>query len=333
MAPERSIEWNFETNDRFGSTLMEVENLSLAFGERKLFEGATFTISPGERLGIIGRNGTGKSSLLKILTGVLSSSTGEIHRQSRLQIGILDQNRSGLKLDDTVYESVGGADFVDVHGQRVHVAGFLAKFLFGRTMLDQKVLLLSGGERARLLLAKLLLQGANLLVLDEPTNDLDLLTLRALEEALLEFGGGVLVVTHDRAFLDRVCTGILSIEEEQVVSYADRSQVMAAAATRRQALQAELQAQKDAEQAKVSKPTKQKSGLSYKEKKELEALPDQIEEWENQMAEIDEILLNPETYTNPEIRVAELQIKKEGLEAQIDLAMERWEELSDKALD
>ena len=110
-----------------------------------------------------------------------------------------------------MYESVGGADFVDVHGKRVHVVGFLSKFLFGRTMLDQKVELLSGGERARLLLAKLLLQGANLLMLDEPTNDLDLLTLRALEDALLEFGGAVVVVTHDRAFLDRVCSGILSI--------------------------------------------------------------------------------------------------------------------------
>ena len=135
----------------------------------------------------------------------MTSPTGQIHGQSRLQIGVLDQNRTGLKLDDTVYESVGGADFVDVQGHRVHVVGFLSKFSFGRTMLDQKVSLLSGGERARLLLAKLLLQGANLLILDEPTNDLDLLTLRALEEALLEFGGGVLVVTHDRAFLDRVC--------------------------------------------------------------------------------------------------------------------------------
>lgn len=333
LAPERSIAWNFETNDRFGSTLMEVENLSLAFGDRQLFEDATFTISPGERLGIIGRNGTGKSSLLKILTGTLTSSTGQIHRQSRLHIGVLDQNRSGLKMDDTVYESVGGADFVDVHGQRVHVVGFLSKFLFGRTMLDQKVSLLSGGERARLLLAKLLLQGANLLILDEPTNDLDLLTLRALEEALLEFGGGVLVVTHDRAFLDRVCTGILSIEDGEVVSYADRSQVMRAAAARRQAEQARLQAQKEAAAAKNPTPIKKKSGLSYKEKKELEALPDQIELLEEQVSEIDAVLLDPTTYTNATIRVSELQAKKEHLETEIEMAMERWEELSEKSMD
>ena len=117
LAPERSIAWDFETNDRFGSTLMEVEDLSLAFGDRVLFEGATFTLSPGERLGIIGRNGSGKSSLLKLLTGDLKSPTGQIHRQSRLHVGVLDQNRTGLKMDDTVYESVGGADFVDVHGQ------------------------------------------------------------------------------------------------------------------------------------------------------------------------------------------------------------------------
>ena len=223
---------------------------------------------------------------------------------------MLDQNRTGLKLDDTVYESVGGADFVDVHGHRVHVVGFLSKFLFGRTMLDQKVSLLSGGERARLLLAKLLLQGANLLILDEPTNDLDLLTLRALEEALLEFGGGVLVVTHDRAFLDRVCTGILSIEEAEVVSYADRSQVVRAAMMRRQAEQATLQVEKEALKAKSPKSDKKKTGLSYKEKKELEALPDQIEVWEVEVSDIDAVLLDPDTYTNPDIRVSDLQSSK-----------------------
>ena len=148
-------------------------------------------------------------------------------------------------------------------------------------MLDQKVSLLSGGERARLLLAKLLLQGANLLILDEPTNDLDLLTLRALEEALLEFGGGVLVVTHDRAFLDRVCTGILSIEDGEVVSYADRSQVLRAATLRRQEEQAALQAEKEAT-GSIAKSYAEKPGLSYKEKKELEALPDHIETLEQQ---------------------------------------------------
>ena len=333
LAPERSIAWNFETNDRFGSTLMEVEDLSLAFGDRVLFEGATFTLSPRERLGIIGRNGTGKSSLLKLLTGDLSSPTGQIHRQSRLQVGVLDQNRTGLKMDDTVYESVGGADFVDVHGQRVHVVGFLAKFLFGRTMLGQKVSLLSGGERARLLLAKLLLQGANLLILDEPTNDLDLLTLRALEEALLEFGGGVLVVTHDRAFLDRVCTGILSIEEGEVVCYADRSQVVRAATLRRQEEQVALQAEKEAQQIKAPKPVQKKSGLSYKEKKELEALPDQIEALEQQLTDVDSVLLDPTTYTNPDIRISELQAQKETLENEIEQAMERWEELSEKTLE
>ena len=332
MPSERSIEWNFDTDDRFGSTLMEVEDLSIRFGTRQLFSEATFTISPKERIGIVGRNGTGKSSLLKLLTGQLKSSTGQIHRQSRLHIGILDQNRSGLKPDDTVYESVGGADFVDVQGQRVHVVGFLAKFLFGRTMLDQKVSLLSGGERARLLMAKLLLQGANLLILDEPTNDLDLLTLRALEEALLEFGGGVFVVTHDRAFLDRVCTGILSIEEEQVVSYADRSQVMKAAHARRQAHQAEQQSRKETVEPQA-KTVKQQLGLSYQEKKELESLPDRIEHWETEVEQMNSVILDPTTYSNPDIDVALLQQNKETLESQIEDAMERWEDLSERSLD
>jgi len=331
MPNEREISWAFDTDDRFGSTLMEVENLSLRFGDRQLFSEATFTVSPKERIGIVGRNGTGKSSLLKILIGELSSPTGQIHRQSRLQIGLLDQKRSGLKPDDTVYESVGGVDFVDVQGNRIHVVGFLAKFLFGRTMLDQKVSLLSGGERARLLMAKLLLQGANLLVLDEPTNDLDLLTLRALEEALLEFGGGVLVVTHDRAFLDRVCTSILSIEEGQVISYADRRQVMLAATKRKQAEQNALQAQKERQTQHKPHQKKEQKGLSYNEKKELASLPDQIDAWEAEVAELDAVLLDPTTYTNRDIDVGAIQRQKEKLEAEIEIALERWEELSERA--
>ena len=329
---DRAISWSFETEDRFGSTLLEVEELSMSFGDRTLFTGGTFTVSPKERVGIVGRNGTGKSTLLKMLLGTLTSSTGQIHRQSRLQIGLLDQHRTGLNPEDSVYESVGGADFVDVHGKRVHVAGFLAKFLFDRTMLDQKVSLLSGGERARLLMAKLLLEGANLLLLDEPTNDLDLLTLRALEHALLEFGGGVVVVTHDRAFLDRVCTKIVSIEQEQLVLYADRSQVLRAAQNRRQK---ELELIQVADQRKqnsqsTSTPPR-RSGLSYHEKKELERLPDQIDEWEVQVGEIDETLGNPDTYINSDIDIFQLQQQKEGLEAQIELALERWEVLSEKA--
>ena len=331
MPNEREISWAFDTDDRFGSTLMEVESLSLRFGDRQLFSEATFTVSPKERIGIVGRNGTGKSSLLKILIGELSSPTGQIHRQSRLQIGLLDQKRSGLKPDDTVYESVGGVDFVDVQGNRIHVVGFLAKFLFGRTMLDQKVSLLSGGERARLLMAKLLLQGANLLVLDEPTNDLDLLTLRALEEALLEFGGGVLVVTHDRAFLDRVCTSILSIEEGQVISYADRRQVMFAATKRKQAEQNALQAQKERQTQHKPHQKKERRGLSYNEKKELASLPDQIDVWEAEVAELDAVLLDPTTYTNRDIDVGAIQRQKEKLEADIEIALERWEELSERA--
>ena len=329
LPKERAISWSFETDDRFGSTLLEVEDLSIAFGDRTLFTGGTFTVSPKERVGIVGRNGSGKSTLLKMLLGTLQSPTGKIHRQSRLQIGLLDQHRTGLKPDDSVYESVGGVDFVDVHGKRVHVTGFLSKFLFDRTMLDQKVSLLSGGERARLLMAKLLLQGSNLLLLDEPTNDLDLLTLRALEEALLEFGGGVIVVTHDRAFLDRVCTKIVSIEEEQLVLYADRSQVLRAAQNRRQAELERLQL----EQERVApKPEpKKRVGLSYHEKKELENLPDKIDEWETVVGQIDEILGDPNTYSDKSIDVVALQQQKEGLEAQIELALERWEALSEKA--
>ena len=336
LPQERELSWNFVTEDRFGATLLEVENLALRFGDRELFSNVNFTISPKQRLGIVGANGTGKSSLLKIISGVLQPNAGQLKKQSRLQIGLLDQHRTGLNPEDTVFEAAGASDFVEVNGRNIHVVGFLAKFLFPREMLDQKVALLSGGERARLLMAKLMLQGANLLLLDEPTNDLDLLTLRALEEALLEFGGAVLLVTHDRAFLDRVCTGVLAFQNQKLLPYADRQQVMLA----EKQYQAELaaqealqkQAKKDAnttEMRQNESVKNSKTKLSYKERKELDALPDQIENLEQRVAQIHEILSDPNTYSDSNIDVSALNQELAQSEDRILELMERWETLSE----
>ncbi|MFT4975454.1 MAG: ATP-binding cassette subfamily F protein uup, partial [Myxococcota bacterium] len=187
---------DMRTGDSFGGTLLDVQGISKGFGDRTLIKNLSFSVSPRDRLGIVGPNGAGKSTLLKMLLGSLEPDEGSMMRASRVRVGLLDQERTGLNDSETVYEAAGGGgEFVRVGDQQIHVTSFLNRFLFSREHYDQQVGKLSGGERARLLMARLLLQGANLLMLDEPTNDLDLMTLRVLEDALLSYDGGVIVVT------------------------------------------------------------------------------------------------------------------------------------------
>ena len=328
LAKERELNWSFSTEDRFGATLLEAHDVGLAFGEQQLFTGIHFSVLPKQRLGILGPNGAGKSSLLKIVSGQLSPSSGQILRQSRLKIGMLDQQRSGMKDEDTVFEAAGGgADFVSISGNRVHVAGFLSRFLFGREMLNQKVSLLSGGERARLLLAKLMLEGANLLLLDEPTNDLDLLTLRALEMALLEYGGAVIVVTHDRAFLDRVCNSVLAFEGSRAVLYADRHQATLAAKVRSSSAPT-VTAKRSSQETSREQPSK----LSYKERQELEALPDVIEGLEEEHEMLGQQLGDPDNYTDSNVDISGLQARLSEIEGALEKKMARWEWLSERDL-
>ena len=219
----------------------------------------------------------------------------------------------------------GGGDHVRIGDRSVHVATFLRRFLFPREMLDQKVGSLSGGERARILLAKLILEGANLILLDEPTNDLDLLTLRALEEALIDFSGAVVVVTHDRAFLDRICTSVLSFEPEgRVVEYADRLQAMAAF----RAL--DVPAAPEPKPERPVRTPSSRSRLSYKEKRELDALPGRIEELEEEQGKITALLNDPETYRTPGVDHGGLNAHLESLESELEALYDRWAALSER---
>ncbi len=212
--------------------------------------------------------------------------------------------------------------------QTIHVAGFLRRFLFRREQLEQRVHSLSGGERMRLLLAKMMLAGANVILLDEPTNDLDLMTLRVLEEALLAFDGASLVISHDRALIDRVCSAVLNFEEGgKVVRYASRMQ----------AIQAQPKEEKPSkmERAPSPKPAKEnrsKQGLSFKEKKELESLPEQLERLEGERDTLSELLANPETYQDGDLDLAEITRSFEDLERRIAKHYARWESLEEKQL-
>ncbi|MBX2799465.1 MAG: ABC-F family ATP-binding cassette domain-containing protein [Myxococcales bacterium] len=331
---ERRLQLLFETGVPKGSTLVELHGVAKGFGDgAPLFRDVDLTVRPGDRIGIVGANGAGKSTLLRVILGQLAPDVGEVLRRPRLMPGVLDQQRTGLNDDDTVLWAAGdGRTHLTVGDHEIHVAGFLERFAFRREMFEQKVAGLSGGERARLLLAKLMLTGANLLVLDEPTNDLDLLTLRTLEEALLGYDGGVLVVTHDRAFMDRVCTQLIHLPGDgSVVTYADRAQLMTAQSVqRRQQREAATTAARRAEPT-PAKATAAPKRLSYKEKQELEELPAKIEALEEEQARIEGVLGDPATYRDRADEVASLNEQLEKLPAEIEALYGRWEALSERA--
>ena len=317
---------------RGGSTAIEMHDVSKGFGGRTLFEDLTITIQPGDRVGIVGPNGAGKTTLLRMIRGMEQPDSGQLVRGARVKLGVLDQARSGLNDGETLFEAVGrGNDRVVIGDNTLHVASFLERFLFPRDMHQQKVAGLSGGERARLLLARLMLEGSNLLLLDEPTNDLDLLTLRILEEALLEFDGTVIVVTHDRAFLDRVCTAVLGLDGEGgAMVFADRLQFEAEQKAREARKQSEAATKATPSSRPTASSSMPKARLSYKESKELESLPDRIARAEGALAALNETLADPTTYEEGADHVAALGAEHQQLEGELESMMERWVELEER---
>jgi ATP-binding cassette subfamily F protein uup len=250
-----------------------------------------------------------------------------------VKLAVLDQARTGLTDSDTVFEAAGaGNDRVVVGEETLHVASFLKRFLFPREMLDQRVAGLSGGERARLLLARLMLQGSHLLLLDEPTNDLDLTTLRVLEEALLGFDGAALIVTHDRAFLDRVCTAVLAFHGNgRIVRYASRLQWVAAAEAEAREAEAEAARAAEAQARRTAPPAAEPARpapaarLSWKEQQELAALPGRLEAMEADRAALEARLADPATWKGG--AGAEESRRLADLAATIEQSWARWEAL------
>jgi ATP-binding cassette subfamily F protein uup len=314
-----------------GQLVFEAEGVAVSYGDREIFSGFTSRILRGERIGIVGPNGVGKSTLLKLLLGEIEPSQGSVRRGSRLEVAYYDQQRAQLELDAPVTHNINArSDFVLVNGENRHVSGYLQDFLFRPEQLLTPARALSGGERNRLLLARLFAQPANLLVLDEPTNDLDIDTLELLQEMVANFSGTLLLVSHDRAFIDRVVTSLLVLEgdgrvQDFVGGYSDWAQWRAARDAARDAKSAATSL-RDAPTAAA--PAKRR--LSYKEQRELDALPAQLELLEVERAGLQARIAEPQFYSREHTAVAATLQALSELETRIEAAFSRWGELESR---
>jgi ATP-binding cassette subfamily F protein uup len=320
---------------KLANRVIELREVGMELAGRVLFQNVSLNLAARERLGIVGRNGLGKSTLLKIMLRQMEPTRGEVEIGSRTEINYVDQDR--LLLDDakTVWEEVGeGSEYVRLGEENITLRGYLRRFLFTEERINTKINQLSGGERSRVLLAKILKRGGNVLILDEPTNDLDLGTLRLLEEALVAFGGSVIVVSHDRYFLNRVCTAILAFEGEGALRYnvgnydyylekrlEEDCRASASLADRERAGDA------PALQVKSRKPRK----LKWKEERELEGMEAAILAAENEVARIEALFAEPDFYTEHAAKLSRFEAELRAARDEVARLYARWAELGEVA--
>ena len=315
---------------RSGMLVAEVKEVGFAYNDQTIVNDFSTTVMRGDKIGIIGPNGAGKTTLLRLLLGQLPPQSGSVRLGTNLELAYFDQLRDQLDDEATVQESIaGGLDTIEMDGQRKHVIGYLQDFLFTPERARTQVKFLSGGERNRVLLAKLFAKPANVIVLDEPTNDLDTETLELLEERLVGFKGTLLLVSHDRAFLNNVVTSTIVFEttgvREYVGGYDDWLRQRTATATKPQA-----SAMEKKNTAKV-KATSTERRLGYKEKRELEMLPATIEQLEADAAKLHEVMATAEFYKQPSEQIAAQQAELKEIEQRLSQAYHRWEELEQLA--
>ena len=350
---ERQADFRLQS-ERQGKTILDLTGVCAERDGKRLIQGLDLALRPGDRIGIVGPNGSGKTTLLLAILDQLEITSGTITHGSNTKIGYLDQARGELDPKDTVREAaVGDATEIAIGEERLSVGSYLERFLFDRKQQRVKIAELSGGERARVCLARLLAQKCNLLLLDEPTNDLDVMTLSSLESMLLDFGGSILLVSHDRWLLDRVTTGILAFEGEGRVEYyvggfgdyrerrarERASESMRAkegtgkkglgrrsADTSQSGASAQTSSGGTVALSSATKPIKPKK-LSHAEKRELEGMMDAIEAAELQVATVQEKLADPAIYQSAGNEVATLRGELEVAEAEALRLTERWEEL------
>ena len=324
---------HIEEADLSGRKVIRARNLSYRYGDAPpLIENFSTTIVRGDRIGILGNNGVGKTTLLRLLLGELTPDTGTLKLGTNLEIGYFDQLRGALETDKSVAENVGdGKTYIRINGKERHVVGYLKGFLFDTKRAMTPVKALSGGERNRVILAKLFTQPANLLVLDEPTNDLDMETLDVLEDRLTEFSGTLIVVSHDRQFLDNVVTSTIAFEEDgQVREYVGGYTDWVRQGHR---LTETENPEKEAESDRPTKAEPKRSAphkLGYREQRELDSLPDDIERLEKAIADAEAGMAEPDFYSRDHAEVEKELERFRELQKTLDLSIERWTELSDK---
>lgn len=319
---------------RLGNKTVELKNVSLSFGSRKIIDDFSFEFEPGSRIGLVGPNGIGKSTLLKIITGSLIPDRGEAVAAPTVEFNYIDQSRLVLDPEKSVLEEIGeGVENVQLGTEKISVWGYLKRFLFEDERINTKIKYLSGGERARLTLAKILKQGGNFLILDEPTNDLDLSSLRLLEEALLSYSGCLLVVSHDRYFLNRVCTGILTFDPGGKIVYTpgDYDYSLEKRWERRAAAEpAPVRETTKPSAAPAPAPARTPRKLSFKENRELEGMEEAVTAAEEKIAEIEACFGDPDFFEKYGSRSAELQRELDAARAEAARLYQRWEELENK---
>jgi len=343
------VNMSVSEQERSGKRVIEVHNISYSYGDQSIVKNFSTLITRGDRIAILGPNGVGKSTLLKLLLGQLRPDEGRVELGTKLEIAYFDQLRSELDLKKSVRDNLAeGTDKVVVAGKEKHVMSYLSDFLFSPQRANSPVSTLSGGERNRLMLAKLFARPFNLLVMDEPTNDLDVETLELLEELLIEYQGTLILVSHDRAFVDNVVTGTLVFEgnatvNEYVGGYEDwlrqkaqSSDANTGAAGGRLTIPAKASAStqaKSASEVSTQKTDTQQSAakaarkLSFNEKRELEQLPRQIEKLDAEQAELTEKMADPEFFQQDKDVIAASTQRLEQLEQELAQAYQRWEEL------
>ena len=320
---QRKTDLDFAATERETRKLLVAKNLSKAIGGRTLFEHLDLTLSPGTRIGLMGPNGSGKTTLLRLLNGELTPDQGTIKPADALQIVYFDQHRKALPDNITLRDALSpNGDFVKFRGQAIHVNGWCKRFLFSPDLLDMPIGKLSGGERARISIAHLMLQPADLLLLDEPTNDLDIPTLETLEESLLDFPGAVILISHDRCMLDRICNGLLALghkmEPELFVDYAQWEASIKPAPA----------AQKQKDKPQESAPSS-KGKFTYNDKREYDQIERKISKLEEEVKELNKLLEKAEIAQNP-TKLQEVCSAVGLLEIQIEQLYLRWDELEKK---
>ncbi len=327
IGPQGAANLATAADDSKTKVVIDVKHASKSFGERAIIKDLTLRVTRGDRIGIVGRNGAGKTTLLKLLTGEMAPDEGEVKLAKTLDGIVIDQQRSLMAPTKTVREVLAdGGDWIDVLGVRKHIHGYLKEFLFDPSLAEAKVGTLSGGERSRLLLAREFARESNLLVLDEPTNDLDLETLDLLQEVIADYAGTVLIVSHDRDFLDRTVTVTLGLDGSGTVDvvaggYEDWE---------RQRKSPVAVAKKATPKPVAAAPVQAKTKLSYKDQRDYDQLPSRIEALDAAIARDEAAMADPALYTRDPKRFAALSAAIEAARAEKDAAEMRWLELAEQ---